>query len=203
MEMSLTQVVGEKIFDCSRFAGESDIIAGCKKRDPKAQHMLYSMYASKMLGICKRYACDTEIAQDLLQEGFIKVFAKIGTYKGEGSFAGWIRKIFVNTSLEYLRKNSCMKFYIPVDECINLEDDFNVSALSKLNTDDLLACIECLPVGYRTIFNLYAIEGYSHTEIAEILNIKESTSQSQLMRAKRILQKNVQLLIGKEYARQG
>ena len=138
-----------------------------------------------------------------MQEGFIKVFAKIGTYKGEGSFAGWIRKIFVNTSLEYLRKNSCVKFYIPVDECVNLEDDFNVSALSKLNTDDLLACIEELPVGYRTVFNLYAIEGYSHTEISEILNIKESTSQSQLMRAKRILQKNVQSLIGKEYARQG
>lgn len=203
MEMSLTQVVGEKIIGCSRFADECNIIAGCRKRDPRAQRLLYSMYASKMLGICKRYACDTEIAQDILQDGFIKVFDKIATYKGEGAFAGWIRRIFVNTSLEYLRKNSCMKFSVPVDECLNLEDDFNVSALSKLNTDDLLACIEELPVGYRTIFNLYAIEGYSHTEIAEMLRIKESTSQSQLMRAKRLLQKNVQSLIGKEYARQG
>ncbi len=188
---------------CGRFADESDIIEGCRKRDPKAQRLLYSMYASKMLGICKRYACDTEIAQDLLQDGFIKVFDKIGTYKGEGAFAGWIRKIFVNTSLEYLRRNSCMKFSISVDECLDLEDEFNASALSKLNTDDLLLCVEELPVGYRTIFNLHAIEGYSHTEIAEMLHIKESTSQSQLMRAKRLLQKSVKSLIGKEYARQG
>jgi len=203
MDVSLVQGVGEKIISYNRFIDEAELIAECKKGDPKAQRLLYTMYASKMLGVCRRYANDKDVAQDLLQDGFIKVFEKIGTYKGEGAFAGWIRRIFVNTSLEYLRKSSLMNFSVNIDECINIKDEIQTSTLSKLNTEDLLACISRLPVGYRTVFNLYAIEGYSHSEIAEMLHIKESTSQSQMLRAKRLLQKNVQSIIGEEYARHG
>ena len=203
MDVSLVQSVGEKIISYNRFIDEAELIAECKKDNPKAQRLLYTMYASKMLGVCRRYANDPDVSQDLLQDGFIKVFEKIGTYKGEGAFAGWIRRIFVNTSLEYLRKSSLMNFSVNIDECINIKDEIQTSTLSKLNTEDLLACISRLPVGYRTVFNLYAIEGYSHSEIAEMLHIKESTSQSQMLRAKRLLQKNVQSIIGEEYARHG
>lgn len=161
------------------------------------------MYAPKMLGVCRRYVDDIETSQDLLQEGFVKVFGKIDTYKGEGVFAGWIRRIFVNTSLEYLRKNSSMKFSVAIEECKNIEDEFNTSVLSELTTEDLLNCVAQLPIGYRTVFNLYAIEGYSHNEIAEMLNIKESSSQSQLTRARKILQSHVQSIIGQEYAKRG
>jgi len=203
MDISLVQSVREKIIGYNRFIDENELIAGCRNGDSKAQRFLYSMYAPKMLGVCRRYATDMENAQDIMQDGFIKVFDKIGTYRGEGAFAGWIRRIFVNTALEYLRKSTPMKFSINVDECKSIEDEVNVSALSKLDTEDLLTCISHLPVGYRTIFNLYAIEGYSHSEIAEMLDIKESTSQSQLLRAKRLLQKNVLLLNGREYAKHG
>ncbi len=182
---------------------ENELIAGCKRRNPQSQRTLYQVYAPKMMSVCFRYVNNRNVAQDLLQDGFVKVFTKIDTYTGEGVFAGWIRRIFVTTSLEYLRKNESIMFRVSLDECENIEDEGIASILSQLTADDLLACIGKLPLGYRTVFNLYAIEGYSHSEIAEILKIKENSSQSQLARARKILQESVKSIIGKEYAKQG
>ena len=182
---------------------ERELIAGCKRKDPVSQRLLYAAYAPKMLSVCYRYVNDMDTAKDVMQEGFVKVFTKIDTYSGEGAFAGWVRRIFVTTSLEYMRKNNSIRFSVSVDDCEDIEDEVTVSVLSRLTTDDLMACISKLPSGYRTVFNLYAIEGYSHNEIAGILNIKESSSQSQLVRARRILQENVKSIIGYDYAKQG
>jgi len=182
---------------------EKDLIAGCKRRDPLSQRLLYTAYAPKMLSVCNRYVNDIDTAKDVLQDGFVKVFTKIDTYSGEGAFAGWVRRIFITTSLEYLRQNNALRFSMSADDYENIEDEFNTSVLSQLTVDDLLACIAKLPSGYRTVFNLYAIEGYSHSEIANMLNIKESSSQSQLVRARRILQENVKSIIGYDYAKQG
>lgn len=180
---------------------DEKLIAECKKGNPQSQRMLYTQYASKMMSVCYRYVNNKEIAQDILQDAFVKVFTKLDTYTGKGSFAGWVRRIFVTTSLEYLRKNDLMRFSTSIDEHSNIEDEDNVSAMSKLTADELLKCIANLPSGYRTVFNLYAIEGYSHSEIASLLNIKEKTSQSQLLRARKILQKDVEAILGHEYIR--
>lgn len=174
---------------------ELELIEGCKRRDPDAQHSLYEQYANQMLSVCIRYVSDRDIAEDMLQEGFIKIFNKIGTFRGEGSFAGWLRRIFVTTCLEYLRKNDPLKFNTDIEEYRDIEDSTNVSVMSKLSAEDLMGCIERLPAGYRTVFNLYAIEGYSHKEISKILKIRESSSQSQLVRARRLLQKEVTALL--------
>jgi RNA polymerase sigma factor (sigma-70 family) len=182
---------------------EQEIIAGCKRKDPLSQRMLYVAYAPKMMSVCYRYVSDKDIAKDILQEGFVKVFTKIGTYSGEGSFAGWVKRIFVTTSLEYLRQNDSMKLAVPLDEYENIEDEISTSVFSRLSAEDLMGYIAKLPTGCRTVFNLYAIEGYSHSEIAKMLKIKENSSQSQLLRARRILQGNIKTNIGKEYAKQG
>lgn len=181
---------------------EQDLIEGCKKKDPISQRKLYTAYAPKMMSVCCRYLNDRDTAKDILQDGFIKVFTRIGTYTGEGSFAGWMKRIFVTTALEYLRHNDSMKFTVPLDEYINVEDEINTSVLSQLSADDLMDQISKLPSGCRTVFNMYAIEGYSHNEIAKMLKIKENSSQSQLVRARKILQKNIMSKVGKEYARQ-
>ncbi len=181
---------------------EQELIAGCKKKDPHCQKELFSMYAPKMLGVCRRYVDSTETAEDILQEGFIKIFQKINTYTGEGAFAGWIRRIFVTTALEHLRQSKAMRFSVSLDQVNDIQTDPGMSALSQLTVNDLMKCIEDLPIGYRTIFNLYAIEGYSHKEIAEMLNIKENSSQSQLTRARKVLQEKVQAIIGSDYESQ-
>lgn len=174
---------------------EKELIEGCIKGNPKSQRSLYTIYAPKMLGVCYRYVNNREIAQDILQEGFIKVFSKINSYSGQGVFAGWLRKIFVTSALEYLRKNDLMRFSVSIEEYENITDEVNTSALSQLSAEELMTCVTKLPPGYRTVFNLYAIEGYSHSEIANILNIKENTSQSQLLRARKLLQKNVHAIM--------
>jgi RNA polymerase sigma-70 factor (ECF subfamily) len=181
---------------------EEQLIAGCKEGKPYAQKKLFEQYASAMLSVCIRYVNDRETAQDLLQEGFIKLYTKIDTYTGNGSFAGWVRRIFVTTALEYLRQNDALKQSVNIEEYDNLITDHYIDVLDKLSADDLLDCISKLPDGYRTVFNLYAIEGYSHSEIAEQLEISESTSRSQFMRARNILQQKVQSLIEKEHAKQ-
>ena len=165
------------------------LIAGCKRSEMWARKNLYERYASTMMGVCVRYTGDRETARDILQEGFIKIFIKIDTYLGTGSFEGWMRRIFVTTALEYLQKDQSSRIFDEYDEKI---EDGGTSALEKLSADELIACIAGLPHGFRTIFNLYAIEGYSHSEIAEILKIKESTSRSQFSRAKQLLQKSIQ-----------
>lgn len=170
---------------------EQDLIAGCKRGDSQARRRLYEQYAPAMLSVCTRYAGDRETARDLLQEGFIKVFTKIGGYSGSGSFSGWMRRVFVTTALEYLRQNDALKLSVSIDECGDRMDEESHSALESLSADELLKCIAALPDGYRTIFNLYAIEGYSHAEIARMMHIKESSSRSQFGRARQMLQKKI------------
>lgn len=168
---------------------EDRLISKCRKQDGKAQKALYDKYASKMLGLCYRYIKDNDQAEDVMITGFVKVFEKIDQFKSEGSFEGWIRRIMVNQSLSFIRKNKGM--YLEVDiEVADREPDYK-SLNDNLEAQDLLALISNLPTGYQTVFNLYAIEGYSHKEIAEKLQISENTSKSQLSRARTLLQKQL------------
>jgi len=178
-----------------RIIDEQQIIDGCVRGEPWAQKKIYELYSSVMLGVCVRYVSDKETARDLLQDGFIKLFTKVDTFAGTGSFIGWMRRIFATTALEYLRRNDALKQSVSIDEYDYFIEDVDVSILSKISADDLMTCVTELPNGYRTVFNLYAIEGYSHFEIANMLNISENTSRSQFMRARKILQKSVQTLI--------
>jgi len=168
---------------------EEQIIAGCIKGERKFQEALYHTFSSKMFSVCLRYANEYAGAEDLLQDGFVKVFKNIEKFRSEGSFEGWIRRIFVNNSIEYFRKKANM-YVVQETEALTYEY-YDDNAVQKLMKDDLIKIIQSLSVGYRTIFNLYVIEGYSHKEIGEMLNITEGTSKSQLARARYLLQKKV------------
>ena len=136
-----------------------------------------------MFGVCLRYVCDRSTAEDLMQEGFITVFTKINTYRGDGSFEGWLRRIFVNTALGHLRKHNVLSDAAELEDT-QVSQTLEASAVERLSADELRHCIEQLPEGYRTVLNLFAIEGYSHREIASMLGISEGTSRSQYLRAK-------------------
>ena len=167
-----------------------------------AQKKIYELHSPAMMAVCVRYVGDYETARDVLQDGFIKVFTKIDSYNGTGAFGGWIRRIFVTTALEYLRRNDALKQSIRLED-VNMQiENVEMSAVEKLSVDELMKMIAELPHGFRTVFNLFAIEGYSHSEIAETLNIAESTSRSQYLRARAILQKNIQQQISYENERQ-
>jgi RNA polymerase sigma factor (sigma-70 family) len=164
---------------------EKELISACIVGDRQAQKSIFHMYAGKMMGVCMRYSKTRQEAEDMLQEGFIKVFTHLNDFGHEGSFEGWMRKIMINTSL----KNN-LKKQIQVEE-LNLETTREETAepeiFSLLSEEELVKLICDLPEGYRMVFNLYAIEGYSHREIGEMLHIEESTSRSQLVKARRIL----------------
>lgn len=179
---------------------EQLLIAGCKRGESRARKELYEVYAPLMLSVCMRYVNDRETARDLLQDGFIKVYTKIRDYRGTGAFGGWIRRVFVTTALEYLRATDALKLSVSLDEPESLMPYVDETAMDKLSMDELMACIARLPQGYRTVFNLYAIEGYSHKEIAEMLGISEITSRTQFIRARNTLQKSVLSLTGEKYA---
>ncbi|MDD2278102.1 MAG: sigma-70 family RNA polymerase sigma factor [Bacteroidales bacterium] len=164
-----------------------NIVERCKKNDRKAQQMLYKVFSSRMYGVCLRYYPNADVARDILQDGFIKVFQKISSFRSEGSIEGWIRKIMVNTALEYHRKKRD-------DVEDNLTSAYNSHfEHSFIQTDYqlLLTIVSTLPKQYRIVFNLYAIEGYSHSEIAKLLEISESTSKSNYSRARAILREKV------------
>lgn len=169
---------------------ESDLIAGCIAGDRKMQEELYNRFASKMYAVCVRYANNADDAQDLLQEGFIKVYKNLHRFRAEGSFEGWVRRVFINSSIEHYRKKQA-KLTTVSDKEENTIEDSDISALDSLAERDIINLIQDLSPGYRTVFNLYVIEGYSHKEIGELLGISEGTSKSQLARAKSILQKKV------------
>jgi RNA polymerase sigma-70 factor (ECF subfamily) len=153
------------------------------------QKKLYDKYAPKMYGICLRYAANTEDAKDILQDGFVKVFINLSKFKAAGSFEGWMRRIFVNTAIEhYRRKNQLYAISENQEENIPNKD---ISALDELAAEDIIRLISELPNGYRTVFNLFAVEGYSHKEIATMMNISEGTSKSQYARAKAWLQEKI------------
>lgn len=167
---------------------DEQIVEGCIKKNAIAQKHLYEKFVRKMMGVCLRYADSTEEAEDVVQNGFISVFENIASFRGTGPLEGWIRRIMVNTALTNIRKNKKLKQNIELDSV-----EFMLPSTNHLNESfeakDLLKIIQTLPTGFRTVFNLYAIEGYSHKEIAEMLNISEGTSKSQYSRAKTHLQK--------------
>ncbi len=166
------------------------IIRGCLKGNRKAQKQFYEHFAPKMFGVCLRYAGDVEMAEDFLQEGFIKVFSNLDSFRSEGVIDAWVRRIMVNTALEILRKNDVLKHSIDIDAAFSISDNLP-DGFQQINTAELLKHIQALPAGFRTVFNLFAIEGYSHQEIAEMLEISEGTSKSQYARAKAWLQKRI------------
>jgi RNA polymerase sigma factor (sigma-70 family) len=169
------------------FTSEAQLVKGIRNGDAKAQRYLYDKYAARMLAVCTRYLPDRMEAEDVMIEGFMKVFEKIEQYKGDGSFEGWIRRLMTNEALMQVRTHRQSWISIDTDEAQHLPSDI-AWADQNLDTEDLMNVIEQLPMGYRTVFNLYTIEGYSHIEIAEMLNISESTSKSQLHRARATLQ---------------
>ena len=174
---------------------ELQLIEGCRKGDRRAQKALYETFSRKMMSVCLRYVSDWETARDLLQEGFVKVFTHIDSYTGNGSFEGWIRKIFVNSALEYLRHADVLRESTDLDQTAEVAQT-DSSPLSDISAAELMQLVQSLPAGFRTIFNLFAIKGYSHKEISERLHITESTSRSQYTRAKQLLQRKVNALYG-------
>jgi RNA polymerase sigma factor (sigma-70 family) len=166
------------------------IVRGCLKGNRNAQKQFYEHFAPKMFGVCLRYAGDVEMAEDFLQEGFIKVFSNLASFRSEGVIDAWVRRIMVNTALEILRKNDVLKHSSDIDAAFSISDNLP-DGFQQLSTAELLKHIQSLPAGFRTVFNLFAIEGYSHQEIAEMLDISEGTSKSQYARAKAWLQKRI------------
>lgn len=170
---------------------DEDMLAGCQENNENAQKHLFERYARIMTAICLRYVDSYEEAQDVVQNGFIKVFKKINTFSSKGSLEGWIKRIMVNTSLDYLRKIKHERFHLSIEDVdYRLRDQEEI--IESMQADDLLKVIQTLPTGYRTVFNMYAIEGYSHKEIAEKLEISENTSKSQYSRARTLLQKKLE-----------
>jgi len=167
---------------------DKELVEGCLNGDSLAQRQLYAQYASRMMGICLRYAtCEAE-AEDILQEGFITVFRKMDSFKGDGALGGWIRRIIVNAALQNYRKTKNLRLAVEHDES-GYEPETGEDPLATLAASELLELIQQLPDGYRMVFNLYAVEGYTHKEIAEELGISVNTSKSQFSRSRALLKK--------------
>jgi RNA polymerase sigma factor (sigma-70 family) len=175
---------------------ELDLINGCLEGNRRMQEELYRRFSPRMYAVCLRYAGNAEEAEDILQEGFIKVFKKMDSFRGEGSFEGWIRRIFVNTAIEHFRRKRYLQPVTEKEE--NTIPGKSLSALDGLAEKDILALVQELSPGYRTVFNMYVVEGYTHKEIGDMLGISEGTSKSQLSRAKVILQDMVKQFIDQQ-----
>ena len=167
---------------------EADLIKACISGNPLAQKQLYEKYSRKMMGVCLRYAGNYDEAKDILQDGFIKLFEKLDTFSGTGSFEGWMRRIFVNTSLDYYRRSKQERQMLDIDD-VGFFLSVKELVTDEIAAEDLMKILQSIPAGYRTVFNLFAIEGYSHKEIGEMLGITESTSKSQYSRARDFLKK--------------
>lgn len=165
---------------------ERNIVEGCLRGEKSFQKLLYNQYSQKMYSVCLRYSHDQDQAKDLLQDGFIRVFQNLTSFKGEGSFEGWVRRIMVNGCLESLRKPENKIFHEDVND---VESELSYEPnMRKLDVQYVLRKIQELAPGYRAVFNLFVVEGYQHQEIAKMLGISESTSKSQLSRARKLLQ---------------
>ncbi|NIM34771.1 MAG: sigma-70 family RNA polymerase sigma factor [Hydrotalea flava] len=168
---------------------EFELIKGCIKQQANCQRMLYEQYAGKLMAVCLRYANDAMEAEDILQDAFVRIFNYINQFKFEGSFEGWMRRITVNVALKYIQKKKLQ--FTEVSEHHDSAATIPAMAYSQLGEEVLLQLIQQLPTGYKIVFNLNVIEGYSHEEIAKMLNIKASTSRSQLVKARKILQEQI------------
>ncbi len=166
------------------------LIESCIKGDRASQKVLYDRLAPRMFPLCMRYVGDRVLAEDILQEGFITLFTRLGSYKGDGSFEGWARKIFVTTALMDLRKKDALKMSDELDAVRGMKADLP-SQTQSLGYKEIMKLVMELPTGFRTVFNMYAVEGYSHKEIGEMLGISETTSRTQYSRARSILQNNI------------
>jgi RNA polymerase sigma-70 factor (ECF subfamily) len=168
-----------------------EIIERCKQGNKKAQKQLYQLYAASMLGVCMRYASCKAEAEDILQEGFLKVFLSISGYEERGMFEAWLKKIFINTAITFYHKNRKHRFNLDIDEMQDVFVTNNDRETNDFTQEELLKIINSLPDGYRMVFNLYAMEGMKHKEIADLLKIDENTSKSQYSRARKIIQKKL------------
>lgn len=177
--------IGRK--DIARFSDE-ELIKGCENNEPFFQEVLYKKYSSRLMVVCLRYAKNQEEAEDIFHEAFVKIFQNIHTFRKESSLETWMRRIMANTALKHLRKAINKIEHIGVEFAENIEDNSFDHTVNKLSRDEMLKMIESMPDGYRTVFNMYAFEGYSHKEIASQLEISENTSKSQLARARKYLQ---------------
>ncbi len=179
---------------------ESDIIKGCLKNDRASQKALYETFYSKMLGVCLRYSKSSDEAKDILHEGFLKIFNSLKSFNNKGSFEGWVRRIMVNTAIDHLRKNKQNYLIVSTvyanEKASNMAEEINDDELVlHINQEEILKAVQELTPAYRTVFNLYVIEEYTHREIAELLDISEGTSKSNLSKAKFNLKKNLMHLI--------
>lgn len=165
----------------------SRLISKSKKGNQRAQHELYELFASKMLSVCRQYVKRQEVAEEVMLGGFMKVFTHLDSYKNEGSFEGWIRRIMVNESISQLRRDK--KLLFSEDAEIENSKEHVAYIDTELEVNEIQKLIDNLPEGYKTVFVLYAVEGYKHSEIAELLQISESTSKTQLFKARKMLQK--------------
>ena len=163
---------------------DKELVQACKRGDPKAQKALYDRYAGRMFALCRRYLKSREEAEDALLEGFFKVFAHLEQFDGSGNFEGWMRRIMINQALMKIRKQHALKQAVELDYKLK---DSAFSIEQELEAEDILSLLDHLPEGYRTVFNLYAIEGYKHREIADLLGISINTSKSQLILARKKL----------------
>lgn len=173
---------------------EKELVRGCIQGDKRYQKMLYDLYGKKMYGVCLRYCNDKDIAKDVMQDAFVKILTNIGQFKFTGPLEAWIRRIMVNTSIQFYRSSISLK-EVELSEAhgeVRYDETF-----SKLSKDEILKLIQNLAPGYRTVFNMYVIEGYSHAEIAEMMGINENTSKSQLSRSRVILQEQIKKLYSK------
>lgn len=174
---------------------DTTLVIECVNGNVRAQRMLFDKFARKMLGVCMRYAKSTEQAEDVLQDGFVKVFTKLKDFKHDGSLEGWIRRIMVNTSLDQIRKNAKMLGDTNIDD-VGYKIENNAFVFENLMADDLMKMVQAMPEGYKIVFNMFAIEGYSHGEIAETLGISENTSKSQYSRARAYLRERLEKVDG-------
>ncbi len=175
------------------YRSEDQLLKGCKQRDPETQRILFDQYKGRMMTLVSRYFGSNAEAEDILVRGFTKVFSTIESFRGEGSLEGWIRRIMINEALGQIRKEGASKWAVSMDELRS--EPFSMAEIyDQLSTSELMDLIKSLPQGYRTVFNLFAVEGYSHREIGEMLGISEGTSKSQYLRSRNLLRKKVELM---------
>ncbi|APY01158.1 RNA polymerase sigma-70 factor (ECF subfamily) [Lacinutrix venerupis] len=178
------------------YKNETKLIKRAQKNNREAQHVLYELHAPKMLSVCRYYIKDLQHAEEAMLNGFFKVFTNIKSFKNEGSFEGWIRRIMVRESISFLRQQKNIEFAV---EDIDIKNDYSDHINSEIEVEHIQEIIDKLPEGYKIVFIMYAIEGYKHSEIANLLNINEGTSKSQLFKARKLLQAEIKKLNTSSY----